>query len=384
MVTPNYEDGSIVNLISSLTIGLGGAHGPYGPATLLSPGVVAEAANVVLFVIDGLGYQYLKRRESDLDAHVKGSLTSVFPSTTASAVTSFLTGVAPQQHAVTGWFMYLKELGTVSVILPFKPRWGGRGFDSAGVDIGTLVGAAPLCYHLDVQCSMVLPNAFVDSAFSAKMGGCSRRMSYKDLRSCFSCVRRAIGKGGRRNYVYAYWPLFDSLAHKHGVESVVVERHFRELEVGVLRLAEALSGTDTLLIVTADHGFIDTNPALITRLGAHQPMAECLSTPLCGEPRVAYCYVHPRQSHRFEDYVREHLGDHCDLYASEDLLERGWFGLGEPDGRLLARIGDYVLVMKGQRVINDALTTEGRWANVGVHGGTSEDEMRVPLIMIPC
>lgn len=384
MVIPNYEDGSIVNLVSSVKMGLGGSRGPYAPATLLPPDVVANAANVVLFVIDGLGYQYLKRRESKLDAHIKGSLTSVFPSTTASAVTSFLTGVAPQQHAVTGWFMYLKELGTVSVILPFRPRWGGGRFDSAGVDIGTLIGAAPLCDYLDAQSHMVLPNALVDSPFSAKMSGRSRRMGYKDLGSCFACVRRAIRKGGERHYVYAYWPLFDSLAHAHGVESIVVERHFRELEMGLVSCLEALSGTDTLLIVTSDHGFIDTSPASITRLAAHQPMIDCLSAPLCGEPRVAYCYVHPRESQRFEDYVCKHLGERCDLYASEDLLEMGWFGLGEPDVRLLDRIGDYVLVMKGEHVINDSLTTEDRWANIGVHGGTSEDEMYVPLITVRC
>ena len=44
--------------------------------------------------------------------------TAANPPTTSAAITTFATGLAPQQHAVTGWFMHLKELGAVSTILP--------------------------------------------------------------------------------------------------------------------------------------------------------------------------------------------------------------------------------------------------------------------------
>jgi cysteine desulfurase len=68
-----------------------------------------------------------------------------------------------------------------------------------------------------------------------------------------------------------------------------------------------------------------------------------------------------------------------------NIVEIGVDKLGRLDiDELSDRIGDYVLVMKGEHVIIDSLTTDGRWANVGVHGGTSEDEMHVPLIMVRC
>ncbi len=45
-------------------------------------------------------------------------MASIFPATTATAVTTFLTGTAPQQHGITGWFMYLRE----PAALPYRPR----------------------------------------------------------------------------------------------------------------------------------------------------------------------------------------------------------------------------------------------------------------------
>ena len=46
------------------------------------------------------------------------------------------------------------------------------------------------------------------------------------------------------------------------------------------------------------------------------------------------------------------------------------------------RVGDYTLVMKDDWTITDWLPGEKRYALVGVHGGSSVEEMRVPLIEI--
>ena len=49
------------------------------------------------------------------------TLTSTSPTcttATATAITTFMTGLAPQQHGLTGWHVYLKELGCVTAVLP--------------------------------------------------------------------------------------------------------------------------------------------------------------------------------------------------------------------------------------------------------------------------
>jgi len=60
--------------------------------------------NIVLIVIDGLGYEYLIKhgKDSFLYKNLKGKMTSVFPATTASAMTTYSTGLAPSTTRFNG------------------------------------------------------------------------------------------------------------------------------------------------------------------------------------------------------------------------------------------------------------------------------------------
>lgn len=60
MHLPDYHGGSIVNLMTSLQKGLEGPDHPYTPSALLSAAKVAAYRQVVLWVIDGLGFNYLR------------------------------------------------------------------------------------------------------------------------------------------------------------------------------------------------------------------------------------------------------------------------------------------------------------------------------------
>ncbi|MCP5420504.1 MAG: alkaline phosphatase family protein [Gammaproteobacteria bacterium] len=384
MASPDYHGGSLVNLMSSLACGLGGRDEIYQPLGLLPPSLVAEARHVVLLIFDGLGYHYLLRHGRALKPYLRGRITSVFPTSTAPAITTLLTGVAPQQHGVTGWFMNLRELGSVAVILPFRPRWGTVSFASSGFRVSDFIGAPPLTNGLDRQCHFLIHQDLQDSPYSQAGAGRAERHGYKDLAGYFDFIQALVRRSRKRSYLYAYWPLFDYLCHRDGVDSKTVEQHFQDIEHGFSLLTESLRGTQTLLLATADHGFIDTALRYKIRLDEHPELAACLSAPLCGEPRVAFCYVRASQTRCFERYVAEQLGHCCELYRSEDLLEAGWFGLGKPDPRVLDRCGDYTLVMKDRYVIKDTLPGEGFWSDVGVHGGISEEEMAVPLLAAFC
>jgi hypothetical protein len=381
MIKPNYDNGSIVNLMASLTQGLGTPPGRYAPLDLLDPRDVTAANTVVLLVLDGVGYNYLHDHPSAFDRYLRGRMTSVFPSSTAPAITSFVTGSAPQQHAVSGWFMNLRELGTVAMILPFCSRWGGAPFESAGIGASELIARPPLFDKLDVESYVIIGDKLVNSCYTRATAGRAARVSYRDFQDCLAGIQRIVKSNPQRKLIYAYWPLFDALAHSHGAGSGQATMHFHELAQGFAALAEALRGTHTLLIATADHGFVDTTPASTVRLADHPELESCLSLPLCGEPRAAFCYVRAGKAKLFEAYVCDRLQTCCELHRSEELVAAGWFGAGEPEPRLLERVGDYVLLTKDHYVIKDTLPFEKNWQDIGVHGGASADEMYVPLII---
>lgn len=108
---PNYKDNNIVNLMSSISNSFGKKH-QYEKLRSLGSEELDNFKNVVLVVIDGLGYNYLKKQnDSFLLKHLASKLTTTFLSTTACANTVFQVGYPPQQHALTGWTINLKEVG---------------------------------------------------------------------------------------------------------------------------------------------------------------------------------------------------------------------------------------------------------------------------------
>jgi len=64
---------------------------------------------------------------------------------------------------------------------------------------------------------------------------------------------------------------------------------------------------------------------------------------------------------------------------SRELLD--WFGPGTPHPRFAERIGDVALLMRGHYTVKDWAPGESRHLHIGNHGGTSEDEMLIPLVL---
>lgn len=381
ILKPDYAGGSIANAMSSLIAGMGG-DAPYAHLSQLQASEVAAARNVVFLVIDGLGYNYLMTRDPNgaLRRHLRSRMTSVFPTTTAAAITTFLTGLAPQQHGLTGWFMHLKEVGVVTAILPFQPRYGGASLGAAKIKISDVFNERSTFERIKSPSTVITASRIVDSEFSLASTRNAQRRSYENLDEYFALIAKVAREPGKK-YVYAYWPEFDHACHTHGVGSAQAAAHFDQIDAGFASLLESLAGSDTLLIMSADHGLIDTSPQHTIALTAHPRFSETLVLPLCGEPRVAYCYVRPTRIRQFEDYVAQELSEYCWMITADQALEEKLFGDGTPHPRLYDRIGDYLLLMKENYVIKDLLRGERPFSQVGVHGGLTPNELYVPLIV---
>ena len=380
---PDYEGGGIANLMASLIEGLGGTHEGLPVATLLGPAEPPAYRNVVLLVLDGLGDNLLRASTEAtwLNRHRRGRLTSVFPPTTATAITTFLTGEPPSRHGLTGWHMYFRELGSVVAVLPCRPRFGGAPLGEAGVSVAKLLDHVPLYDRLAVPSHVLSPAYIAESDFNrAHLGSAALHAfeSWQDLLNQVSQLAREPGSG---RFIYGYWPKLDGLGHEQGIGSESVKEHLAMLDEGLAALAGELAGSGTLLVVTADHGQIDTTDADRICLDDHPELARTLALPLCGESRAAYCYVRAGMEAAFETYVNDRLEHAATLHRSADLIAQGWFGPGEPHPLLHERAGDYVLLMKEHYVIKDWLPQERRHTLVGVHGGATADEMYVPLVV---
>lgn len=375
IVMPDYNGGSIVNLMSSIAIAC--AHKPvYKPLKNLKTSEL-DSKNIVLMVLDGLGYDFIKKHGKGgfLHSNMRFPITSVFPSTTAACITTFATGLAPQQHAITGWFMHVKELGSVAVCLPYTPR--GQPF-YYHLNPKVLFDQKPFVEKLKVKTYIITAYDIVNSHFTYASAGKAKRFAYTTMDGYFRAISKVSALPGRK-FIYAYWPEFDRICHHNGVESKKALAHFKMLDRKISNFTKSLKSTT--VVMTADHGMVDVPKQKTIELNNHPILEECLSIPLCGEPRAAYCYVRPSKAKQFENYIRTKMKGKCRLIESEHAIAKNYFGLFKPNPKLKHRIGDYILLMEDNYIIKDFLITENKNFMVGTHGGLSRKEMLVPFIL---
>lgn len=374
---PDYSGGSIVNLMSDIAEA-SGVKLPYPQLRSDHLSDLSESENIVLLIIDGMGHNYLQEEGAStyLRKSVLESMTSVFLPSTGSAITTFFTGVAPQQHAITGWFVHLAEYGLVTRYLPFTNVIDGNPI---GTSIRNTIDVDPLLPRLNRKVFSIMGNDIKESVYSRFMTGRTKRLGYRDIKSFFKGLERAISTPGR-TYTHAYWSELDSIGHSLGISSNQAREHLHELD-GLLEsfMKEHENAT---FIITADHGFSDSGNDGVIYMHDHPRLTETLTLPLCGDTRTAFCYVRPSQVSTFAEYVEKNLGTFCDMYESRTLIEEGWFGLYEANRRLHGRVGDYALVLKEGYAISNSFPGFEPHKMKGHHGGVSEDEMEVPLIRI--
>jgi hypothetical protein len=375
---PDYSGGSLVNLVASIVAARGG-DALHPPLRNLRSEELCEARNVVLLIIDGLGDNYLMRRGAggELARRRRAALTSVFPSTTASAITTSYTGRTPLEHGLTGWFTYFGEAGCVAAALPFKSRGDHLTLARRGVTPEQIYVSSPIFEDLPERSIVVTCKEIIDSEYNARHCRGAQRVAYQTLDELVAGVEAAVKSGADRKFVYAYWPVYDMVSHRYGAESAEAFAELSKIDEAFGRLLARLAGTESAVIATADHGFIDVAPEESFELPAS--LASALRFPLCGERRVAYCHVHSKDE--FLSKAKDWLGDHADVVRSENLVSEGWFGPGTPHPRFAERIGDVALVMRGRYTVKDWTPGESRHLHIGNHGGTSEDEMLIPLIL---
>ncbi len=195
----------------------------------------------------------------------------------------------------------------------------------------------------------------------------------KEHRELFDTVRGIIGGPGRK-YVYAYWNQPDAIMHKTGCRSEQTKEAIRAIDRSVEELCRELS--DTLIIVIADHGHIDTRHYFISDSPDIQSM---LVRPVSLEGRAAVFYVKDEEKKRFPKAFRKAYGEDFLLLPRDKVLRSGLFGSGSMNTRFMDSIGDFLAIaVSDATIINSHISTHLK----SNHAGLTEAEMNIPLILV--
>jgi hypothetical protein len=384
---PDYAGGSTVNLLASLIHARGG-RSPHRELDGLPAASIADATNLFYLVLDGLGLHQLRRHlaaglgQRFFARHEHRGISTVFPATTAAAVTTFDTGASPTEHAILSWYLSLPDLGVVSTVLRTTTRMG-TPLLPADFDLRGYYQVPSYVESVQTHCGLLSFGDIPNVPFGEVGTRWPDRRSYVDLGGLVDTVATFAREGGPR-FAYVYWPRYDGLCHELGCLHPDVSAHFEALDVMLADLVDALAGTGSCLCVLADHGLVDVEQSHCLDLAAIDGLMDCMPVVASGDQRQLSCFVRPHKVDDFLAIVERELGDACICVPGETLLQAGVFGPGTPHPKLRSRLGDYVLLCKdGWALIHTPAGMQPVYMP-GSHGGMSEAEIMIPLYVVRC
>jgi hypothetical protein len=338
----------------------------------------APARSVVICVVDGLGALNLSARKGH--ARFLASLTTkrdvartVFPSTTAAALTSLLTGTPPGQHGIVGY--RLRIPGTD--LLPNQLK----GWETDGLDPETWQREEPLMQRESRRgrpCFVVSRPEYVGTGFTEATLRGAEFVSAVDLaeRAAIAADLAARHSGA---LVYLYAPDLDSVGHKLGWESESWSATLETVDAAARRLSEALPA-DVGALVTADHGMVDVPRHRQLLLTADSPLVDGVAG-IGGEPRMLHLYT---DAGRAGEVHAEWLASESArswVMTRDEAIDAGLFGPVAEAVR--QRIGDVVVAARSAvAYYDDRLTDKGPQKMVGQHGSLTAEERVVPLLRL--
>ena len=393
---PAYHGLSILNLPASLSkwLGAGELHHPAIDLPELDE-LAAGAGQVVCVLIDAVALHrfqdWVAQPESDITAWIDrgllGTLTSVVPSTTSTALTTLWTGRSPAEHGVLGYEIFLKEFGLIANMITHAPAaFDGRAglLYNAGLDLEHFLSVETIGPHF--KRAAVDVHAFLHYSIS---GSGLSRMHYPAVNAhsfahhsdLWIAVRTLANQPlDRKRLIWVYHSGVDGLSHRHGPDSEQARAEFLDftntMVTEFLKKLDGVVAPDTMVVLLADHGQLTTRKDPHFELRNHPNLERRLHMMPTGENRLPYLYVQPGQTAAIEEYLQRTWPGAFSVLPSSHLIEAGLFGPGKPCPTTRDRLGDLCVITH-----RDAYLWWAAKENplIGRHGGLSPEEMLVPF-----
>jgi len=360
-VIPDYAGANVRGIVPSLLGPTSWADGL--PSWMPEP--VTAASSVVLLVLDGLGWEQLEDHRElmpTVSSMVGGPITTVAPTTTATALTSIATGLTPAEHGIIGYRILLG--GDVVNML----RWASG--DQPVRRSHPPKEVQPFEPFLGTTVPVVSPAELQASAFSeAHLRGCEP-VGWRASSSIAVEARRQVDAGER--FVYCYYGGIDKIAHERGF-GPYYEAELRAADALVADLLRTLPA-GTALLVTADHGQVHVGDRIV------YPSAEMLADVVLqsGEGRFRWLHARSGAVESVRAAAEAEVGDLAWVVTREQTLDEHWFGpVMAPVVR--ARLGDVALVAHQPVSFHEAADS-GPFELVCRHGSLTSAEVLVPLV----
>lgn len=373
---PDYAQPTLGSVLPSVLASLG-VVGPGGAASVNGayPMELAPADSAVVVLVDGLGDRLLRRRAGHapfLRSLLPSgrTLRAGFPTTTATSMGSFGTGLPPGAHGLVGY--EVRVPGTDRVLNELS--WEDGPEPELWQPHETVFERA---HAAGLATARIGPGFFDGSGLTraALRGG-----SFIAADDLAGRVDAALACAAHpRSLTYLYWGEVDKVGHVFGCDSLQWGAELEATDAELSRLAHSLP-PGTALHITADHGMIDVPDEGVHDAALDPLLAEGVAR-VAGEPRSPQVYAQPGAADDVLHRWRARLDGRGLVLSREEAVTRGLFGPVRE--AVLERIGDVVVLMHaGHSVVDSRVHRPELIALRGVHGSLTPDEIDIPLLSL--
>lgn len=375
-IISNIHNKNVISIISSILNSFN-IESNVSTNKIVSNELSKNYKNVVFFIFDGLGYyNLLELLEGDsiLIENLRDKLSTVFPPTTAAATTSLHTCSFPEEHGWMGWSVYFegddKEIELFHNQDKYKreiiaePFYGGKYLRNNNV--------YKKMDELGIENHTFYP-------YFIKNKQCGKNThKYTELDDLYNKIVE-ISENDRKKYMAVYNPFPDGVMHRQGVDSQETIDSINKIENFINELSDNL--TDSLIIITADHGLIKTKTVYIDE---YPELINCMKRELSNDARFPNFFIKDEYMDEFPQLFNKYFSNDFILLSKLEFIELKLFGPNQENYYADMFLGDYVGLGISNIKIHHKIPEIQNTQFKADHSGFTEKELSVPLIMIPC
>lgn len=380
---PDYQK-SIVNLVSTFLkhFDCQTYHEEY-PLEGSFEGILKHAKKIVIFLVDGMGYEKFAKVNEELNFQDVLKVSSVFPTTTTAAVTSWFTAKTPKEHGMLGYILYLREIGSITNMIEFSYPGveGGMFSNMMKKRIHRLENVFDALREKELYGGVLTHASIANSGLSYLIHRNGHIMSYYYMGDLLATLKKRLSEDWT-GILYVYWGHLDGLGHKKGPDSDAYTIEMKRILTELKRFSEESLNDETLLVITSDHGMIQIPPTRNNFLKPSDNFNRLLSSPPGGEMRMMYFYLARRNNvDLLKDYFNSNYPNTVDFLTPREALDLELFGTGRTHPELYNRIGDAIMVTREDNAFT-YMYSGGEERLSGMHGGLTTEELYVPAIFL--
>jgi len=347
---------------------------------------------VVVMLVDGFGgvpFAAWSREESPAGSRwgtFARPITTVFPTTTTSALVSLSSATPPGRNGVVGYRQFLPSFGIVADLLRMTPVGVPHPESLVGpLWSPAIVSASPPIFARGVSGTALSRDKFRGTGFTSLLYEGAEYVPYATASDLAHLLVELLSRTKPPAVIYTYSDELDTIQHLRGPRDSTFRFEADRIAHLVAHVGARLDparARATKMLVTADHGQVPMDPARALRLDLVPEIAREMVRPLAGDRRAGYFEPVPGRRDALRAALERHLPRGSRILPVADAIAGGLFGPPPHHPELAQRIGEWIVLVPTPHGLT--MVAPGGKASplefYGGHGGLAPEELIVPLI----